>query len=295
MKLEEYLPSGQFALILVSLFCATGRAYAANRFSKPTAPPTLSAAQNSGASAADNAQWEATLSAVQANTGTAPAPNVADVQALLASASSSNITASVSRKLLVNLTNAKAQGLGDDIPTQDRLVASAAAEIQASAAPNYKPSDLVIVPQTGASMRDYGNKVITIMEKHPQANEQQTLMAVGYATDSGKDATLSALPPIGEAYSAIVKELLAAPVPQTLAPLHLQIVNDFAQIAATYPDMQKILQDPLRGLAALQKYESLLGEVSRVFTNTAQAFQKSGILFDKGEPGSAWSVFLSPY
>jgi hypothetical protein len=82
------------------------------------------------------------------------------------------------------------------------------------------------------------------------------------------------------------------PVPKTLAPLQQQAVGDFTQIADTFADMQLAISDPLRSASGIQRYQQLLSEAGRVFTNIAQSLNTSGILFSKDEPGSNWSAFL---
>ena len=57
--------------------------------------------------------------------------------------------------------------------------------------------------------------------------------------------------------------------------------------------MQQVLGDPVRGLSAVQKYQSLTDEATRVLTTIAGTLNKDGILFTKDEPGSAWSAFLA--
>jgi hypothetical protein len=127
---------------------------------------------------------------------------------------------------------------------------------------------------------------------YPGASYYQTLLAIGYATDNNDGSKLDALKPIAEAYKGLAQALAALPVPQTLAPLHLQILNNIARMAQTYDDMQMLIADPLRGLSGLQLYQSLMDETTRVFTNIAQQLQSNGILFDTSEPGNTWSSLL---
>ena len=82
------------------------------------------------------------------------------------------------------------------------------------------------------------------------------------------------------------------PVPATLAPLHLQTLNNLQRVAESFVGMQALLSDPLRGLASMQQYQLLLGETGRVLTTIASTFSSGGILFTKDEPGSAWSALL---
>src|SRR6185369_9993557 len=202
----------------------------------------------------------------------------------------------IGKTLLINLTNAKSQGLGDDIPTQEQIIAAAAAQAaaQQSNVTLYTTQDLDIVSSSNNSLHAYGNLVIQTLGAHPEASEQATLLAIDYAVEGGDKTQAAKLAKIGAAYKAAAQDLLKISVPQTLAPLHLQAVNDLTRTSATFTDMQSITTDPVRGLIALQTYESLMDEGARVFINIAQNLSKGGILFSKDEPGSAWAGFLSP-
>ncbi len=143
-------------------------------------------------------------------------------------------------------------------------------------------------------MHAYGNAVIRVFNAHPTASQGQTFIILGTAVDNNDSAELQKLTPIKAAYAAVTADLRALPVPQTLAPFHLLLLNDFVRVTASYDDMQTMITDPLRGVAGFQAYQSSLAEGSRVFTNIAQALSKDGILFSKDEPGAAWSAFVSP-
>ena len=284
-----------------ALAMSAGLVLAAEQISKP---PTAAIVVNTqadtqkGTGSVNNSNWEATLYAIQAaNASTSiQVPDQTIVQGLLQGAQSSNITTTIGRTLFVNLSNEAAQGLGSDYPTQDKLIADANSQLAdvVVKTPPYKMNDLNIVDDSIASQHAYGNAVITIALSHPEANQNNTLLAVGYATDNNDQSQLDKLPPIEAAYRALAKDLAATPVPQTLAPLHLQLVNNLLALADTYPPMQKLISDPLQGLAALKSNQILFNESGRLFTNIAQDLNKDGILFTKDEPGSAWSAILSP-
>src|SRR2546430_1710035 len=108
MKLATYLPSAQFASILVSIVVAGGVVYAAQYVTHGNVSAKISA----GPAANNNVDWEATLSAIQAQNAASaiepPDPNA--VQNLLAAAESNNVTDTVGRTLFINLSNAKSQG-----------------------------------------------------------------------------------------------------------------------------------------------------------------------------------------
>ena len=293
MSLRQYLPSLQLSVMVVALATAGALVAAAQYATHPGPGPQLAAAPTNDVQQED---WQTSLEQIQASSGvSAPAAPSADtVGALLQAAKSPNLTGTIARSLLVSLTAAKAQGLGDDIPTQDKLIADAAAQVEpTNPATTYSSADLTTVPQTNNSLHVYGNAVLKVFATHPDASANTTLLAIGYATDYRDASKLKAFPQIGDAYIALARDLAAVPTPQTLVPLHLQITNDIATMAATYPDMAVVIDDPLRGLKGFQEYQAKANEISRVLTTIAGIFDKNGILFTKDEPGAAWSVFLA--
>lgn len=297
MSLRQYLPSAQFAAIAISIALSVGLVFAADAVTRPKNPPAgeVSAVSDDAAMYQDEAQWKATLNNIQGSQtlgSLPPAPDETTVAGLLQGAQSSNITDSIGRSLLVKLTDAKAQGLGGDIPTQTQLINEAVKQLPLQQTKTYTTSDLALVQDSPQTQKAFGNAVMTVMLKYPEANVPNTYVIIGYVTDTKNAAPLEKLNAIETAYASLAKELAAIPVPKTLAPLYLPVVNNFTQIAKTYPDMETLISDPLRGLAGIQKFQSLTTGTVGVFTNIAQALNKNGILFGKDEPGAAWAMFL---
>src|SRR3989344_1887085 len=274
MSIRRYLPSTQFAVMVASLTAAGGLIAAAQWYTnRNSAPPELGSAtpasntQDPSLQGGAEADWQQKLKEIQAQSGVSlpPPPSPEGVSALLLQAESSNLTDSVGRSLLVKLTAAGMQGLGDDAPPQDQIISQAAAQIQTERS-SPSPS-LTITETTPATLRAYGNAVMAVLGKHPRANSGDTLLAVAKAVDARDSTPLSALAPIGREYRALADDLSAIPVPSTLSPLYAHVVQNLYTIADTYPNMQKTIDDPLRGLSALQAYQSLMDETGRVFTN----------------------------
>lgn len=290
MSARGYLPSAQFMVIVGALLAAGATVAAAQYYvSARNEPAALSAGTG-----AQNEAWEESLAAIQAESGInlpePPDPNTIDK--LLAEAQSENLTDSVGRSILVKLTAAGSEGLGSDMPTQDSIIAAASEQVNASLQQPDIPA-LVSTETTTDSLRTYGNAVIATLKRHPGANSNDTLGVLARATDTRDSAPLSGLKTIQREYQAVTDELAGIAVPKTLMPLHREVVTNFAIVAATYNEMQYVVSDPIRGLAGVQKYQEALAEAGRVFTNIAESLNKSGILFNKDEPGSAWELFLS--
>jgi hypothetical protein len=298
MSIRPYLPSAQFAFLVLSLFISVGLVYGAQMVTKPH-NNTLTAAtrEDSMAAAVQNANWQASLNEIQAQSGAQlpDTPNQDTVNSLRQAAKSDNLTDSVGRTLLVNLTNAKAQGLGDDIPTQNQLLAYAKQQLTSTPSKTYKIQDLQVIADSPASLHTYGNAVMHILTSHPLANMQRVLQILAETTDTQDPATTQKLIPIQKEYKNIADLLAATPVPKTLSPFHLELINEYERLAGSFDDMRLVVNDPLRGLQGLQVYQSAAGISVKVFTNIAQALNKNGILFKKDEPGAAWAALLSAH
>ena len=254
MNLGRYAPSAQFTVIVFSLLIAGGLVYGAELITQPSANSATVSAVTTPAQA-DNSNWQATLDTIEAENASSSLsiPNPQTVQQMLAAAQSSNLTDSIGKTILINLSNAKSQGLGDDTPTQDQIVAAAAAQIanQQASSSTYTAADLTIVPASNASLHAYGNAVMQALNAYPAASEQATLLSIDYAVEGGDKTQGAKLASIGAAYNAAAVSLLAVPVPQTLVPLHLEVIDNLVSISATYADMQTISSDPVRGLVGL--------------------------------------------
>ena len=293
MQWLQILPSAHFSAIAGSIILSGGLIVGAQYLTSPqNSSPELSAAP----AESPGTDWKTQLDEIQAQApGLPDAPSADTVASLLEAAKSANYTDTAARSLLINLSSAQAQGLGSDIPTQEKLIAEATSLVPAAKPKKvYTAQDVVVATDPKTAEKTYGNKVMAVLGRHTGATSQATLYAVAKATDNNDPSALSALPAIQGEYDALVGELAAVPTPATFVPLHVQILNSLALTAATFDDMRLVLSDPLRGLQGLQQYQLQLGAVGRVFTAVAQILNKNGILFNKDEPGAAWSVFVAP-
>lgn len=296
MDPARYLPSKQFSLIAISLFLSAGLVFAADYITKPSSGGTLAVDTSANAQVpASLGDWQNSLKAVQDNSGISlpPAPDQNTVEALLQAAQSSNLTQTVSRSLFVNLVNAKGQGLGSDIPTQNQIIADALSNIPPSAAAKtYSAADLELTDNSPPSLHSYGNAVMSVLINNSNNEYAKTMVIIDAATTQNDAAQLELLKTIQKTYKRIATELAAIPVPKMLSPFHLQLVNDYGSIAATYDNIGNLIADPVNGIAAIQQYRTLTQDAGQMFINIAQTFDKNDILFNKDEPGATWAILL---
>jgi hypothetical protein len=295
MSVRDILPSARFTTIVGSIALAAGLiwgTYTYTHYTPPAPPSELAVTQNYSTS-----DWRKALEDIQAQdpkNRLPEAPDQSSVDRLLNAATSNNVTDTVARTLLINLTNAKAQGLGSDVPTQDDLVADAAARItQERSAPAYAASDLTLASNSQASLKKYGNAFMAAAQPHTEASYDLTLYIIGTSTGNNNPVLLKQqLTLIGKEYAALARDLSRVEVPSNLVPIHLSIINNFKRMSDTYAGMQQIFTDPLRALGSLQLYDALTQETFNLFINIAQELNQNGILFTKDEPGSAWSSLV---
>lgn len=293
MAVRNYLPSSKFASIVGALLFSGGLVFAAQYVSSPKTP-SFSVAVGQEIS---DPNWQAELDAIQAQSVTnrlPTPPSQEEVDTILSAAKSPNLTDSVGRTLLVSLTAAKVQGLGDDIPTQERILKEALTQADTSQGKIFTESDLHPIETTTTTIRAYGNMVMSIIQDHPNASASRVLQATDLLLSGGGNVEVQKkeLALQSKEYIAIAHELSKISTPKTFIPFHLLIVNDFQATGEQIINLGYLLSDPLKGIYALQEFRSLLSEGQRIFKSTAQLLQKSGILFTKDEPGSAWSVYF---
>lgn len=292
MNVVRYLPSAQFVVIVGSIALSGGLVVLAQQLTRP--PETSATLTTSEATQTPNTDWLATLKEIEGNSILATTTvDAATTNELLKAAKSSNITDTVAHTLLVSLASAKSQGFGSDIPTQEKLVADAAAQIESQrGAPTYTEDDLILSSDTAAAEKEYGNQLVEAITAHSNATYQNAVLAIG---NSGQAPSrdIASLANIQKEYAALAAAILKVPVPPKFIPLHIQIANNLAKMSSVLGDVRTLYTDPLRALAGFQLFQGLNSEVSRLFTNVGQRFAQDGILFNKDEPGDAWNSFLS--
>lgn len=294
MSLRAYLPSAHFGVLIGAL--ALGGAFIA--FSLGIFTPDArreSAVESATPQNIGGGDWRL---AFASSSAFEDARNLGLQAATFAqAASTSNLTESVGRSVLIRTTAARSQGLGDDSPTQESIVGNILSQISSSqqAAPRnpYTTEDFSMVPTSAAALHDFGNALAAAITAHNLASMDAVVLSFGLAVDNQSPATLARLSPVAEDYRALARDIAAIPVPKTLAPVVVSIANTYAAMANTCPDMAAVLTDPVRGLSGLQTYNELALQNAHLLATVASALKNTGILFRADEAGAAWSVFLS--
>lgn len=71
-------------------------------------------------------------------------------------------------------------------------------------------------------------------------------------------------------YEKLIKELLVIKTPSSIAPLHLRLIQSYANMHHNMSLMMDIFNDPIKGLAALTEYRNAVSNLSKI----AQEYEK---------------------
>ncbi len=293
MNIRHYLPSAQFAFLLAALVVSGALVGAAEYMASPHSYVAALGGSDAGPAAYDQ-NWQ---EAFASSTAFQEAASLQETASRLSQAAQTgNLTDSIGRSLLINAAAAQGQGVSGNELTQSQLVANALSQVKdaSSAEPDaYSVADTTTVPDSAGALHTYGNALAAAAAKHPQATYAGTMTPVAVAVDTNDGTGLSKLSAVAQAYKELARDVIAVPVPSSLASSQVAIANNYARMASACGGLQAVLTDPARGLLALQEYSSLYNSTQTLYIKIAETFKSNGILFGGDELGSLWAKFVS--
>lgn len=180
------------------------------------------------------------------------------------------------------------ESAGRDLTDEEKVAfaANAASEL-AKAVPDklYTRADLHIVSDnTQAAHRTYGNTVSSVLIEHNVESDQE-LEILELALSSNDASVLEQLTPVANAYAAMVRDLVAHPVPAALTKEHLDLINTLSIIETDIRAMQATFDDPLQSLLRIRRYQEDAAGLFYALDNLRIALEKSGVAYTSSESG----------
>ena len=144
--------------------------------------------------------------------------------------------------------------------TQDQLSSTLMNSVQNSPQRKmYQLSDLKIVNDNNvATVRKYNNALNNVFPKTALKENVMDILqkfAPDNTGNNGNPAALSELDPIIKQMTDSLNGLLAVPVPQALATLHLYMVDTLEGMIENLTDIQQYNTDPIVAFSGMSKYE----------------------------------------
>lgn len=115
------------------------------------------------------------------------------------------------------------------------------------------------------NQNDYYQDVSSLFNKYKDSGlgDELEIISKGLLSyqNEGKVETYNELLLIGEAYQEFAKKSLEISVPESLAEMHLNIINNANNTGISVINMSKVIEDPIVGLSGLSSYQKYSDEL----------------------------------
>lgn len=138
----------------------------------------------------------------------------------------------------------------------------------------YGYADIVTFPADKEREKTYANNLSVI-----QITNFSKMAAIPNTNPDLYLATLST------AYQNFSKEVIAEPVSEPLADIHIAIANNFYNFGSILEELGNYAKDPIAGLLALKKYGEIIDSQPRLYEQLKNYLDNSGIIFTEEDPG----------
>ncbi len=194
------------------------------------------------------------------------------------------LTDSLSQSLISNYLSMKQSGTLDADNATNLIDQSL--EYIANSAPVSQISNLNLSSKNDvAAMKQYGEDLGKVLKsnrpKNPK-NELEILTAIATNKDQSK---IKELEEVNMVYRNILIDLSLIKVPKLFATSHLDMITGLNQVSSAISDMQIVLNDPIKGVVALETYKN----GSYLFATPLQAtiayLKKNNVVYEQGSGG----------
>lgn len=135
--------------------------------------------------------------------------------------------------------------------------------------------------------KDYANQLGAIFSKYGNSKEypinEFDVLNKAFQTKDNEDLQELKLSSI--VYANITSEILAIPVPFSIAKYHVSLINGYNTLAETTNAMVYMFTEPLRGGYAYEEYIKQQTVIKLAFMGILDYYIKNEIHFEKTEPG----------
>ncbi len=229
-----------------------------------------------------------------AATSTAVATSAALDSSLPAAPAQGTLTAAFSKTFFTLYLAAKQQNGGANLTqAQVQSIAQTAMTQFASsisAAPDFKTlQDLPTAPNTAAALRTYATAAGTVFaENTANASTSEVAYLRQAVQDPANDTVpLAHIASIAKLYRQTAVGLATLPVPSSIAPYDLSVINALARLSGILSDFTKVDTDPMAAMLAIQQYPNAVQLLGNGLIGINQVYTTSGITFSANDPGSA--------
>lgn len=161
----------------------------------------------------------------------------------------------------------------------------------------HKIGELQILPEilennaSLNSLREYGNELAQVFVNAIKNGSENELDIINEAFAEGQDRDkaekfVERLMPITSNYKNIIDELLRMKVPDSIANIHLEMINEYEKINASLLNISLFFTDTILAITGISSYTHSTNKINVLGIELTDVFSKKGIVFEKEEIGS---------
>jgi hypothetical protein len=187
-----------------------------------------------------------------------------------------NQTDIIAQKLF-SISTALSQNPNIDDATLQSVANQLGSSVNVSVVSNtYSLKSIHLVATSTASLTKYNATLTSILSKYDLS--QNDISIIVNAVETGDYSQLPQLTPIGASYTALAKELSLIPVPIGVAQYHLDIINSFAGINASFSYLSQMEDNGTEALVGVALYKVYSTRGQQAFYDLHNYLVKYGIL-----------------
>lgn len=128
-------------------------------------------------------------------------------------------------------------------------------------ADTYKKNMVTVEDNDDKSLNEYSDSLRKIFIKYKDKNIGDELSFIATALKDNDEGALRAVGTIASAYRSFGKELVKIPVPSDMLSAHLNLANDYENVALSIESLTKLLSEPISGMKGIVNYKKYSEEL----------------------------------
>jgi len=148
---------------------------------------------------------------------------------------------------------------------------------------------LTVTGENTENYKTYANTLGTIFAQFRDDSKESELITFARALETKDPNTLKGIQEFETSYRTIAKLLIATPVPQELASLHLSIANSYVNLAESIGYLGRFEKDPVVNMVGIKLYSGALATIDAAFPSIRKKLVERGVQLAENDSGA--SVF----
>ncbi|MFA6077888.1 MAG: thrombospondin type 3 repeat-containing protein [Candidatus Paceibacterota bacterium] len=150
--------------------------------------------------------------------------------------------------------------------------------------PLYTINDLTVIKNASdAEILAYSKNLGTVIQKYSKYNLGQEITVISTSLETSDQTLQTKLVPYINAYTNIAKDTVEIAVPEKIAELHLDLINNYRGTADSLKIVGQIFSDPLLSMNGLNQYLSYSNKLVET-AKTLEIYFKSGVILNNTQP-----------